>query len=1004
MSPLNQETPMWKSESERNQTKEYQENLHREFPVDASVLEDPISRRTFIKLMGASAALAGLAGCSFRRPVKNIYPYAKSPEDLVPGKTVYYATTVSLGEDVAGVLAESFEGRPIKLEGNPLHASNKGFLKAWQQASILELYDPDRLKTIMFKKQNSSKESLEEWLVEMASSSKENKGEGLYILTEAQLSPTFFKVAQDFQKKYPKASVVRYEPINEDNLREGLFQVTGQHIRTRYNFAKANIIVSFGSDFLGTDIGNEIYTNQFSKRRDPDSDTMNRLYAIESRFSVTGGKADHRFPLKPSQVEAAVYQLAKRLQDKGIISSSLLNAVTASEEPLTAKQCDAIIDDLSSNKGQSIIAGGAQLSPTAQGVIFIINQGLNNTGNTVIVDKLPFSDAEFNTKSSLKSIQDLAKDLDAGLVKTLIILGGNPVYTAPADLAFDQKITKAHHILHLTLFENETSQVSTWVVPRNHYLESWSDAQSLDGVQSIVQPVIEPLYGGFQDIDMLSYFLDKQDKAYDLVRSTWAKGSDKSWKESLHNGIIQTVSTQTTVSIKDNGFTAGAEKTQKASGLELLLYPSYSIHDGRFANNGWLQELSDPITKLTWDNALILSKATAKSLNVDLHDMVTVTNGSHSIEASVYIQPGQANQTAALSLGYGRKKVGRVGDKTGFNGFALSTTQSPYYLSGISIKKTGKTYKLATTQEHWSLEGRPVYRFSTVEDYKNHPHAIKEMVEHPPLISSWDEKKYTEGNQWGMVIDLSKCSGCNACITACQAENNIPIVGKKEVMNSREMHWIRIDRYFIGDDNNTEMVHQPVTCLQCEMAPCEQVCPVAATTHSEEGLNEMTYNRCVGTRYCANNCPVKVRRFNFFDFHQRNPQSVPKERKHFFDYMREPDKTVQMQFNPDVTVRMRGVMEKCTYCVQRINEVKFTAKNEERAIRDGEIKTACEQTCAAEAIVFGNILDPESAVSKLKKHNRDYHLLAELNLKPRTSYLAGIRNPHPSLAVVESKA
>jgi MoCo/4Fe-4S cofactor protein with predicted Tat translocation signal len=1003
MSSLNQEpAPIWRGEDQLNNTEVFQENRHREFPVDASVLEDPISRRTFLKLMGASAALAGLAGCSFRRPVKTVYPYVKTPEDLIPGKTVYYATSMAIGEDVVGVLAESFEGRPIKLEGNPSHDSSRGFIKPWHQASVLELYDPDRLKSITHKQQPSGAEALEKWLVDSVETYKKSAGEGLYILTEAQMSPTFYRAVAAFQKKYPKAVVSRFEPINEDSVREGLFRISGQHLRPRYDFEKADVVVSFGSDFLGTDLGNLLYTNQFSKRRDPDSGNMNRLYAVESRFSITGTKADHRIPLKPSQVEAAVFQLAVALRAKGV-SSSILSSVSAPSAPLSEKYIDAIVDDLLNNKGQSVLVGGAQLSPSANAILFVLNQALGNEGRTVFADAVPFAASSMNQKSSQHSIRDLAADLDKGRVQTLLILGGNPVYSAPADLDFAKKITKAKQSFHLTLFENETTALCGWAVPRSHYLESWSDTQSLDGVQAIVQPLIEPLYTSFQDSAILASFLESQDKPYEWVRETWMSGKgEDGWKKALHEGIFGSVSSVKSVAVKDNGFSAHLQAPKASSSIELVLTPSYALFDGRFANNGWLQELPDPITKLTWDNALLLNKKTATSLGVKSNDMVSISAGNLTVDSVVFVVPGQAEQSASLSLGFGRDKVGRVGGNTGFNGYALSSTASPYF-SSVAIKSSGKTYKLATTQEHWELEERPVYRHTNVDDYKKRPHAIKEMVEHPPLVSSWEEKKYTEGPQWGMVIDLSKCTGCNGCITACQSENNIPIVGKKEVMNSREMHWIRVDRYFIGDDTNPEMVHQPMTCLQCEMAPCEQVCPVAATVHSEEGLNEMTYNRCVGTRYCANNCPAKVRRFNFFDFHQRNPQSVPKERIHFFDYVKEPDKTVQMQFNPDVTVRMRGVMEKCTYCIQRINEVKFHARNDDRPVRDGEIKTACQQTCPAEAIVFGDILDPNSKVSALKNHHRDYHVLAELNLKPRTSYLAGIRNPHPRL-VVESKA
>ncbi len=993
---INKSESYWRSEGQLANTPEFESQLHREFPVDASILEDPMTRRNFIKLMGASAALAGLAGCSFRKPTQTIFPYAKTPENLIPGKKDFFSTAVQVGDDVVGVLVASQEGRPLKIEGNPLHPASLGALKAWQQASVLELYDPDRLKGVKQKNEPSNLEAFESWWNDQEKAFNETGGDGLVLLAETVISPTIQRQLADIQKKYPKLRIVRYQPLNEDRQAQALRALTGKSVRLEYRFDSADIVVSFDSDFLGTDPGNLIYTKQFSSRRNPDSGTpMNRFYAIESRFSLTGGKADHRFSAKPSHVELALEELASAL-------SITIPSGYSGSPILPSKLLKAIVQDLKASTGKSIVIAGPHLSARAQAVAAVINSALGNIAHTVSTVDPQFSDTDYNRVSSNDSLQALAKELANGHIKVILALGGNPVFSAPKELDLAKKF-KEIKLVHLTLFENETSEVAEWKIPRSHYLEAWGDVKSGDGTTSIIQPLIEPMYDSVSDGELLSIVsTGTATKAYEQVRETWHDATDAQWQKWLHNGVVTTSPNAVAVSISPSGINAfPAPKLNK--GIELLLTADYSIYDGRFSNNGWLQELPDPISKLTWDNAAYVSPKMAKRLGLKTSDVVTLKSSSGSVDAPVMIIPGHADNCVSIAMGYGREKTGRVGEKAGVNAFLLTTLKSPYVIQGLTLRKTGATYKLATTQEHGSLEGRVIYRQADLEAYKKNPDFAKEMVEYPPLVSSWEEKKYDSGYQWGMVIDLAKCTGCSACITACQAENNIPIVGKKQVLNSREMHWIRIDRYFEGPEDNPQLVQQPVTCLHCEMAPCEQVCPVAATTHSEEGLNDMTYNRCVGTRYCANNCPVKVRRFNFFDFHQKNPQSVPKKRVHFFDYLKEPDKTVQMQFNPDVSVRMRGVMEKCTYCVQRINKCKSDAKVESRPLVDGEIKTACQQTCPADAIVFGDIRDADSLVSKQKKSHRDYHLLAELNLKPRTSYLAGIRNPHPSLDKLESE-
>lgn len=1000
MSPINNNPDVWRSSGELEGSAEFTSHLHREFQEGASVLEDPISRRTFVKLMGATAAFAGLAGCTFRKPKQSIFPYVKTPEDLTVGKSTYYATSMSVGEDVVGLLVESFEGRPIKVEGNPSHPESLGAAKSWQQASVLELYDPDRVKTPQQKGQAVGREAFEAGIVEWMESTRTSQGKGLAILTETYTSPTFDRLLTEIKKKMPLVQLYRYSPVNEDLTREAVRQVTGEKGRLAYHFESAAIVASFEADFLGTDNGNILYTKQFMYRRDPDHELgMNRFYAVESRYSLTGGKADHRLRLKPSQVEAALVQLASSLQENGVAISSDLDGIKSrSEKVMSARFVAALTEDLIKNRGKSLVVVGQGMSVFAQSLGILINKGLGNIGSTLAITALPFQSAVYE-KNGLESISEFAEAIKTGEIESAILIGGNPVYTAPLELKLEKRLASLKNSLHLSLFVNETSNAVQWVVPREHYLESWGDSRSLNGTTAIVQPLIQPLYDSVSDIEMLGYCLNDARKGYEFVRETWSATtlSEITWKKWLHEGVISSEKSLKSLSVSTANLSA-LKPAKSSKAIEISFYPDYSIYDGSFANNGWLQELPNPITKLTWDNVAMLSKKTAESKGVKTGDVVEITSGPNKLEVPVMIVPGHADSAISIALGYGRKVVGRVGEKAGFNAYSLMAAGVTGYATA-TLTRTGKTYPLASTQEHHSLEGRAVYRTAELDAYKKDPDFAKKQVEHPPLLSSWEEKKYETGPQWGMVIDLNKCTGCSACITACQSENNIPIVGKKQVMNSREMHWIRIDRYFEGAEDSPGLIQQPVTCLQCEMAPCEQVCPVAATTHSEEGLNEMTYNRCVGTRYCANNCPVKVRRFNFFDFHQRNPQAVVKDRIHFFDYFKEPDKTVQMQFNPDVTVRMRGIMEKCTYCVQRINEAKFTAKNEDRSIKDGEIKTACQQTCPSEAIVFGDILDENSKVAKLKKHHRDYHMLAELNLKPRTSYLAGVRNPHPKLEV-----
>ena len=1011
MSQINSGVPdkeYWRSIGELEQSPEFKEFVNREFPKDASVLGDDVSRRTFIKIMGASFAFAGLTGCAgFRRPKQVIRAYARTPENLVPGRPNYYATSMALGTDVVGLLIESHEGRPTKVEGNPSHPGSLGAASAINQASVLDLYDPDRLKRVHCNIPSGDVDGYGDWLSARIEEAKATHGAKLAILVDTNVSPTMNRVLAELKLMYKDVSVFQYSALNDDNAVTGIKSVSGKALRAKIHFDRVDRLVAFGADFLGTEPGNVVSAKEFATRRDPDSDRgLNRLYMFESHFTVTGGKADHRFRIQPGQMDAALAQIAVAVFSRvGNVSTDFRSQVADWSKKLgnvvPAKELAAIVDDLVQPKWVSAIVVGSQCSPFAHAVAVAVNAAIGATEHGVSYYPVHFVDASYAQRGSVESIRELTHAIKNGDVDTLFILGGNPVFTAPSDIAFGDALKKLKHSLHLTLFPNETSHFSQWVVPKAHFLEAWGDAQSIDGTVSVVQPLITPLYNGTSDIEWVSQLTSSvAGNGYDEVRKTLktAKGSEKSWRRWLHEGVVS----EAVVSAAAPDVQSLTVKPINEKGLQLELVPDFKVYDGRFTNNGWLQELPHPVTKLTWDNAALIGVDTAQKMGLVTGDLVNLKSKSNEIEVAVFVQPGTADDTVVLSMGYGRRVDGRIGQGTGFNGYPLRSSVAMATVGGITIEKTGKKYTLATTQEHGSMEDRKLVRAADLMEYEKNPEFAKEEHEGPPMKSSWPERAYDTGNQWGMSIDLSKCTGCNACLIACQSENNIPIVGKSQVANGREMHWIRLDRYYEGNTNDPQMVQQPMTCLQCENAPCEQVCPVAATVHSEEGLNDMAYNRCIGTKYCSNNCPVKVRRFNFFDFHQRNPQSTEKNRIHFFDYFREPDKTVQMQFNPDVTLRMRGVMEKCTYCVQRIQQVKIRTKNEGRAIVDGEIKSACMQSCPSDAIVFGNILDPESKVAKLKKNPRDYHILSELYLKARTTYLASVRNPHPTL--VEERA
>jgi MoCo/4Fe-4S cofactor protein with predicted Tat translocation signal len=970
----------WRSLDALSQTPAFREWVDREFPEGASEMLSSGSRRTVLKLMAASFGLAGLTAC--RRPVEHILPLSKGSEGYIQGQPMHYATAATTGGVATGLIVETHDGRPTKVEGNPKHPFSLGATNSFQQALVLGLYDPDRAKTPQHKGTPATWHEFAAYAREQFSAAKLGQGEGLRILAEQTSSPSLGVLKSQLQQKFPQSKWIGFDSISFGNARAGAELAFGQALEAHYNFEKADVILALDCDFLGLDAQSILPVKQFSAKRrmsDPKSGEMSRLYAAEAGYSITGAMADHRLRLRASDAGAFAVALAKELNVSGAELKVLDGAAGGEKKFLTA-----LAKDLLAHKGRSIVVAGPRQPAAVHALAAAINQALGNNGETVV-----YTQPAVAATDSLTQVKQLAADLQAGRVSTLLVLGGNPAYTLPADLDFANAMKKAGSTVALTADENETWAAAEWQLPEAHPFETWGDARALDGTVTIQQPLIEPLYLGKSALEVLAIVTGSTDqKGYDLVRNFWkaqlGADADKKWRLALRDGVVEGSAypaVKATADLKKVLASVSQQLQPAAAGVEVVFQPSASVYDGRFANNAWLQEAPDPLTKLVWDNAAMISPRTAKELGVATGDVLSLSRNGRGIEVPAMIMPGQADNSIALTLGYGRSICGRVGSGVGHNVAPLRTTDAFHIATGVGVKKTGATYQLVTTQEHHSMEGRPIVLEATLDHYREHPEFTHHAVHLPEMISMFPDWDYSKGYQWGMSIDLNACIGCNACLLACNAENNIPVVGKDQVRRGREMHWIRMDRYFTGNEDDAQVVTQPMACVQCERAPCESVCPVAATVHSPEGLNEMAYNRCVGTRYCANNCPYKVRRFNFFNWNK----DVAETRK--------------MAFNPDVTVRMRGVMEKCNYCVQRIQEHKITAKAEgRRTLKDGEVVTACQQVCPADAIVFGNINDPESRVSKAKKQPRDYTLLEELNTKPRTTYLAKLRNPNPELA------
>ena len=959
----------WRSLEQLAQTPEFQEHLHNEFAP--GIMDAPdVGRRRVLQLLGASFGLAGLSACT-KQPQEKIVPYVQAPEELVPGKPLFYATASVVSGLATGVLVESHMGRPTKVEGNPEHPASLGATDAFAQASILSLYDPDRSKVVIRQGRISG------WVNFLATIEQERerllgkRGAGLRILTETVTSPVMAQQLRKLLTQFPEARWHQYEPISGASARQGALQAYGEPVNTVYRFRDAKVVLSLDSDFLASGSGSLRYSRDFMAGRRPQGEhvAMNRLYVIEPAPSVTGSMSDHRLAATNAEVEGFARSLAARL---GV-------SVATSGAGTYGQWLSAVADDLRKQNGASIVIAGDQQPPIVHALAHAMNQALGNVGKTVIYT----GPVEAESVDQISSLQALAKDMGTGAVETLVMLGGNPVYNAPADVMFRELLDKVRLRIHSGLYEDETSVLCHWHLPEAHPFECWGDARAYDGTVTIMQPLIAPLYAGRSALQILSALNGESTRSdHDLVREYWQSqrpGADFElfWKKSLHDGFVAgSELPPRTVALKAN---FASSQPAPRQGMEISLRPDPTVWDGRFANNGWLQELPKPLTKLTWQNAVLLSPADAERLQVFNGDEVELGLGEHRVSMPAWVLPGHAKGAVTVHLGYGRTRGGKLAVGAGSSAYTLQNSSHPWSAGGLEVKKTGRNIALACTQDHHSLEGRPLVRMATVEEFEKEPHFAQHAVHEPsPELTLLPVVPY-EGYKWGMTIDLNACTGCSACMVACQAENNIPVVGKEGVLRQREMHWIRVDRYFSDDLDNPTVYNQPVPCMHCETAPCEVVCPVNATVHSDEGLNQMVYNRCVGTRYCANNCPYKVRRFNFFLYNDWDSPSL------------------KMLRNPDVTVRARGVMEKCTYCVQRINSARITAEKEDRRIRDGEVVPACAQACPTEAIIFGDMNDPKSRVAMLKKDPRNYGILTELNTKPRTTYLARLRNPNPQL-------
>jgi MoCo/4Fe-4S cofactor protein with predicted Tat translocation signal len=1070
----------WKSLEDLAETPAFQDWMHREFPAGASEM-DGVNRRHFLKIMAASFGLAGLGLSGCRRPEKTILAFGNQVEMMIPGNPVFYTSSQPSAKDNIPLVVETHQARPTKIEGNPSFKPYRGATDLFAQASVLDMYDPDRSTHSRNRGGRVDMAAVRDQLSAIRSKHGNDSGQGLVFLAEGSTSPSRARMVKALKERYPEALWAEYEPLAFEGAERAFHAAANQALRPLPRFDAAKRIVAIDADFLQNGPGKLGFAKAFAQGRKvynaSEADRMSRLYSIESNLTLTGSMADHRLRLGSAQMTAFCALLAAEVLRQSGFNPQALAAIQALNTNLEvdAEWLSACAADLLEHRGSSLVVAGEQLPAEAHLLTYLINTAIEANGNTVSYAETEVAEAGIN---------EVAQRLNTGTVETLVILGGNPAYNAPADIDWSNAVKKAGQSLHLSYYRNETSLQCDWHIARSHYLESWGDGRTYNGTLVPVQPMIDPIFRTFNELEVLARLAGEQETdPYSITRATFdalSDGSDAAFHRFLSNGLLADSAFTTNdapLGIADvvaqlNGAEIAAP-TLSADSLELIFAASQNTYDGRYANNGWLQECPEPITKFTWDNAILISPRLARELEAASgvqiipdrsllveagrltqqsatyrrgrqHTPVAeLTVNGRTLKAPVHVVPGLANYSIVVPLGFGRTAAGRVGNGVGFNAYPLRVSATPSIATGASLRLTEERVQLANAQEHWSMEGRAIIREGNLEEWKEDPDFANKMGmeshsppiygkaqnesvqykvtnqprggsahEHPrftdpmPNVPIWNrpgaKEQFRAPQQWGMVIDMNACTGCNACVVACQSENNIPIVGRDQVMRGREMHWIRLDRYFTGDVNDTNDIPEDVqvsfmgvACQHCENAPCETVCPVNATVHDEQGLNVMAYNRCVGTRYCANNCPYKVRRFNFFDWNKRNINEVYKGPLGAVD---QPE-LGKMQKNPNVTLRMRGVMEKCTYCVQRIETAKHDQKRIAGAsdnvdVPDGRILTACQQVCPTEAIVFGDLSDPKTEVSKLRESDRDYSVLGYLNVRPRTTYLARIRNPN----------
>ncbi len=995
----------WGSLEELNSTPAVTEALTHEFTKDAVGGEtlSPMERRDFLKVMGASLLMA-TAACS-RKPVEKLIPYTNKPESVIPGVSSWYASTCFECSANCGILIKSKEGRPIKLEGNEQHPLNQGTLCARGQASLLNVYYPDRIKTPLFKNTETTWEVLDAAVADSVASSGE-----VALLTRVITGPASRQIISDFTDKFPSARHVAYESAvpEEISLASG---VCYDDVTTpSYRFDKASLILSLGADFLGTWLSPVEFSKYFSKARKVDGGSMARFIAVDSSASLTGTNADQHIAVKPGDEIWVALGLAHEILlnlKAGSADSALLAALksfspesVAQMTGVTAETIQKIAAELVQAKGKSLVVGGGVKNKNAiaiQVAANIINSALGNDGATV-----DYSSPSLQADSSFAKLITLIDDMKAGKIATLIINDANPVYDLPVSLGFAEALKNVKTVVVSSQEKNETTALAHYVAPASHFLESWGDASPHQGLYSVGQPAITPLYDSRSLSESLLKWMGSDVSWLDYIKDHWKNkvltgltgNFEFSWMGILQKGVLDTRSNASGRAAPARSVMGRAASllpvvpaAKATDSFTLGMYPSVGLYDGRSASNAWLQELPDPVSKVVWDNHLSLSPQAAKDQGLTQGMVVRVTGEGIDFEAPVQIQPRLHDKACTIAVGYGRKVVGsgdydleynggdlgNVGQNIGVNVRDSQGIDKLLVWSGapVTIAKTGKRHVLAATQIQHQIEKRPLIKDATFAEFQKSPNAGNE--EHESFESLWPSYKY-EGHRWAMAIDLTSCTGCSACMIGCQSENNIPVVGKEQVVKGRDMHWIRIDRYYKGEETDPEVAYQPMLCQHCENAPCETVCPVLATVHNDEGLNTMNYNRCVGTRYCANNCPYKVRRFNFFNYAEQ---------------FKEP---LNMVLNPDLSVRSQGVMEKCTFCQQRIVEAKDHAKDLGRPVQDGEVRTACQQTCPTDSIVFGDINDPKSKVAQLAKSERGYRVMEFLNVRPQVTYLTKIRN------------